>query len=86
MEFAEFYESSRDDCLRIVLLHVGDRQLAEELVAEGFARAWVSWRKVRVHPEHPRDLVATAPPRGRPGRPRRCGSPRPRTRRSAPIS
>jgi RNA polymerase sigma factor (sigma-70 family) len=47
MEFAEFYESARDDCLRIVLLNVGDPQLAEELVAEGFARAWVAWRKVR---------------------------------------
>lgn len=47
MEFAEFYESSRNDCLRIVLLNVGDRQLAEDLVAEGFARAWASWRKVR---------------------------------------
>jgi RNA polymerase sigma factor (sigma-70 family) len=47
MEFAEFYESTRDDCLRIVLLNVGDRQLAEDLVAEGFARAWASWRKVR---------------------------------------
>jgi RNA polymerase sigma factor (sigma-70 family) len=47
MEFAEFYESARDDCLRIVLLNVGDRQLAEELVAEGFTRAWVAWRKVR---------------------------------------
>ena len=46
-EFAEFYESARDDCLRIVLLNVGDRLLAEELVAEGFTRAWMSWRKVR---------------------------------------
>jgi RNA polymerase sigma-70 factor (sigma-E family) len=46
-EFAEFYESTRDDCLRIVLLNVGDRQLAEDLVAEGFTRAWTSWRKVR---------------------------------------
>jgi DNA-directed RNA polymerase specialized sigma24 family protein len=35
MEFAEFYQSARDDCLRIVLLSVGDRQLAEDLVAEG---------------------------------------------------
>jgi hypothetical protein len=34
MEFAVFYESVRDDCLRIVLLNVGDRLLAEELVAE----------------------------------------------------
>ena len=47
MEFAEFYESARDDCLRVVLLNVGDRQLAEDLVAEGLTRAWMSWRKVR---------------------------------------
>jgi RNA polymerase sigma factor (sigma-70 family) len=47
MEFAEFYESARDDCLRIVLLNVGDQLLAEELVAEGFSRAWMAWRKVR---------------------------------------
>lgn len=60
MEFAEFYESCRDDCLRIVLLNVGDRQLAEELVAEGFARAWVSWRKVRAHPAPRAWVVRTA--------------------------
>jgi RNA polymerase sigma-70 factor (sigma-E family) len=47
VEFAEFYKSSRDDCLRIVLLNVGDRQLAEDLVAEAYTRAWVAWRKVR---------------------------------------
>jgi DNA-directed RNA polymerase specialized sigma24 family protein len=47
MEFAEFYGATRDDCLRMVLLNVGDRQLAEDLVAEAFTRAWVSWRKVR---------------------------------------
>jgi RNA polymerase sigma factor (sigma-70 family) len=29
------------------LLNVGDRQLAEDLVAEGFTRAWTAWRKVR---------------------------------------
>lgn len=43
-EFAEFYEASRDDCLRIVLLNVGDRHLAEDLVAEAYTRAWISWR------------------------------------------
>jgi RNA polymerase sigma-70 factor (sigma-E family) len=46
-EFAEFYESTREDCLRIVLLYVGDRHLAQDLVAEAYTRAWVSWRKVR---------------------------------------
>jgi RNA polymerase sigma factor (sigma-70 family) len=59
MEFAEFYESARDDCLRIVLLNVGDRQLAEDLVAEGFARAWASWRKVRSY-RAPRAWVVRA--------------------------
>lgn len=28
----------------------GDRQGAEDLVAEAFTRAWVSWRKVSRHP------------------------------------
>jgi RNA polymerase sigma-70 factor (sigma-E family) len=46
-EFADFYESTREDCLRIVLLYVGDRHLAQDLVAEAYTRAWVSWRKVR---------------------------------------
>jgi RNA polymerase sigma-70 factor (sigma-E family) len=60
MEFAGFYESARDDCLRIVLLNVGDRQLAEDLVAEAFTRAWTSWRKVRRHPAPRAWVVRTA--------------------------
>jgi len=32
----------------------GQPQLAEDQVAEAFARAWLSWRKVRRHP--PPDL------------------------------
>jgi len=58
-EFAEFYSSARDDCLRIVLVSVGDRQLAEDLVAEAFTRAWMSWRTVRAHPA-PRAWVVRA--------------------------
>jgi RNA polymerase sigma-70 factor (sigma-E family) len=45
-EFIRFYETSRDVCLRAVIASVGDRELAEDLVAEAFARAWMSWRKV----------------------------------------
>jgi RNA polymerase sigma-70 factor (sigma-E family) len=45
-EFSEFYQTSRDACLRAVIANVGDRALAEDLVAEAFARAWSSWRKV----------------------------------------
>jgi RNA polymerase sigma-70 factor (sigma-E family) len=59
-EFTEFYTASRDDCLRIVLVNVGDRQLAEDLVAEAFTRAWMSWRKVREHPVPRAWVVRTA--------------------------
>jgi RNA polymerase sigma-70 factor (sigma-E family) len=59
-EFTEFYTSARDDCLRIVLVSVGDRQLAEDLVAEAFTRAWMSWRKVREHPVPSAWVVRTA--------------------------
>jgi RNA polymerase sigma-70 factor (ECF subfamily) len=38
-EFTEFYQATRDDCLRVVLVTVGDRQLAEDLVAEAVTRA-----------------------------------------------
>jgi RNA polymerase sigma-70 factor (sigma-E family) len=59
-EFTEFYTSCRDDCLRIVLVSVGDRQLAEDLVAEAFTRAWTSWRTVREHPVPRAWVVRTA--------------------------
>jgi RNA polymerase sigma-70 factor (sigma-E family) len=59
-EFTELYTSIRDDCLRIVLVSVGDRQLAEDLVAEAFTRAWMSWRKVRDHPAPRAWIVRTA--------------------------
>ena len=59
-DFAEFYEHSRDGCFRAVLASVGDRHQAEELVAEAFARAWASWRKVRKHPAPQAWIVRTA--------------------------
>jgi RNA polymerase sigma-70 factor (sigma-E family) len=60
IEFAEFYAAARDDCLRIVLISAGDTQLAEDLVAEAFSRAWMSWRKVRDHPAPLAWVVRTA--------------------------
>jgi DNA-directed RNA polymerase specialized sigma24 family protein len=39
-DFAEFYRRSRNDCLRAVLVNVGDQDTAQDLVAEAFARAW----------------------------------------------
>jgi RNA polymerase sigma factor (sigma-70 family) len=60
LEFAEFYSASRDDCLRTVLIVVGDRDTAQELVAEAFARACASWRTVRRHPAPAAWVVRTA--------------------------
>jgi RNA polymerase sigma factor (sigma-70 family) len=48
-EFVDFYETNKDSCLRAVAVSVADPVLAEELVAEAFARAWTGWSKVRRH-------------------------------------
>jgi DNA-directed RNA polymerase specialized sigma24 family protein len=60
LEFTSFYSAAKDDCLRIVLVTVADRQLAEDLVAEAFTRAWASWRTVRRHPAPRAWVVRTA--------------------------
>jgi RNA polymerase sigma-70 factor (ECF subfamily) len=59
-EFADFYRASRDSCLRAVTAVVGDREVAEEQVAEAFARAWTSWGKVRRHAAPRAWVVRTA--------------------------
>ena len=41
-EFAEFYTAAWGDCLRIVMVSVAERPLAEDLVAEAFTKAWAS--------------------------------------------
>jgi RNA polymerase sigma-70 factor (ECF subfamily) len=59
-DFGEFYRESKDECLFTVLVSVGDRDIAQELVAEAFARAWASWRKVSRHPAPRAWVVRTA--------------------------
>jgi len=59
-EFAEFFQASWEPCLRAVMAVVGRSQLAEDQVAEAFARAWVSWQKVRRHPAPRAWVVRTA--------------------------
>src|SRR5262249_19173116 len=56
---AGFYAAARDDCLRIVLVSVVDRQLARTRVAETCTKAWRSWRKVPKHPVRPARVVRT---------------------------
>jgi DNA-directed RNA polymerase specialized sigma24 family protein len=59
-EFAEFFQASWEPCLRAVVASTGSVQLAEDQVAEAFARAWLSWRKVRCHPAPRAWVVRTA--------------------------
>lgn len=49
-DFATFYAATRDGCLRAICATVGDPGLAEELVAEAFAKAYAHWRKLSRHP------------------------------------
>ena len=58
--FTKFYVGSRDACLRAVTAVTVDRLLAEELVAESFARAWAGWSKVSRHPSPQAWVVRTA--------------------------
>ena len=41
-EFAEFFQDGWEPCLRAVIASTGSVQLAEDQVAEAFARAWLS--------------------------------------------
>ena len=59
-EFAEFFRDSWEPCLRAVVAVAGRPQMAEDQVAEAFARAWVSWRKVSRHPAPRAWVVRTA--------------------------
>jgi Sigma-70 region 2 len=59
-EFAEFFRASWEPCLRAVAASTGSAQLAEDQVAEAFARAWLSWRTVRRHPAPRAWVVRTA--------------------------
>jgi RNA polymerase sigma-70 factor (sigma-E family) len=49
-EFTGFFQANWAPCLRAVIAVTGDPQLAEDQVAEAFARAWRSWPKVSQHP------------------------------------
>ena len=60
LDFAEFYRGAADECLRAVLVSIGDQEEARDLVDEAFARAWASWRAVSRHPAPKAWVVRTA--------------------------
>jgi RNA polymerase sigma-70 factor (sigma-E family) len=59
-EFTQFFRASWEPCLRAVVAVVGSPPLAEDQVAEAFAKAWASWRKVSRHPAPQAWVVRTA--------------------------
>jgi RNA polymerase sigma factor (sigma-70 family) len=59
-EFAAFFQASWEPCVKAVAATTGDMLLAEEQVAEAFARAWMAWRKVSRHPARRAWVVRTA--------------------------
>jgi RNA polymerase sigma-70 factor (sigma-E family) len=60
MDFAEFFRASWDPCLRAVAASTGSMGLAEDQVAEAFARAFASWGRVSRHPAPRAWVVRTA--------------------------
>jgi RNA polymerase sigma factor (sigma-70 family) len=58
-EFTEFFQDSWEPCVRAVTVIAGRPELAEDQVAEAFAKAWASWPKVSRHPA-PRAWVVRA--------------------------
>jgi RNA polymerase sigma-70 factor (ECF subfamily) len=60
LAFTDFYLASREACLRAVLASVTDRELAEDLVAEAYTRAWMAWPAVSRHPAPRAWIVRTA--------------------------
>jgi RNA polymerase sigma factor (sigma-70 family) len=60
LDFAEFYRRAKDDCLRTVLVSIGNQDRAQDLVDEAFARACASWRTVGRHPAPAAWVVRTA--------------------------
>jgi RNA polymerase sigma factor (sigma-70 family) len=58
--FVDFFAASWEPCLKAVAASTGSIALAEDQVAEAFARAWASWPKVSRHPAPRAWVVRTA--------------------------
>lgn len=49
-DFAELYEREAQQLIRTVAVVTGEPALAEDAVAEAFARAWLRWPTLRRDP------------------------------------
>ena len=49
-DFARFYEREAQRLIRTVAVVTGEPALAEEAVAEAFARAWLRWPRAALRP------------------------------------
>lgn len=59
-QFEVFYEAEKDRCLRALTASTGDASLAEEHLAEAFARAWSRWPHVNRQPNPAAYVMRTA--------------------------
>jgi RNA polymerase sigma-70 factor (sigma-E family) len=59
-DFGEFYAARKDLVFRTVLAAGSDRQLAEDAVAEAFARAYARWSRLQRHPNPTGWVILTA--------------------------
>ena len=59
-DFEDFYLTNRTPCFRALCVTVPSFAEAEELVAEGFTRAYANWSTVRKHPAPSAWVVRTA--------------------------
>jgi RNA polymerase sigma-70 factor (ECF subfamily) len=59
-DFATFYGRVRDPVYRVVVCVTGDRDQAEEAVAEAFARAYARWDRLGHHPNPSAWVARTA--------------------------
>ena len=59
-DFSEFYAAHRDRVFRVVLAAGRQRAVAEDAVAEAFARAFAGWSHVGAHPNPPAWVMLTA--------------------------
>jgi RNA polymerase sigma-70 factor (ECF subfamily) len=59
-DFAEFFADTRDSVYRTLLAATGDRDAAEDAMAEAYARAYTRWSTVGSHPRPIAWILRTA--------------------------